>query len=86
MYDIVHMRHWQFPLDLRQEEAAIIHRGVKTLAEARDLRFVSGDLVVYSGTMKIVPDDEWLWDWEKNSPQSYAQRGILHEMSQVHHQ
>lgn len=44
-----------------------------TLDEARDLRKVSGDLVVDAETNTVVADPQWLWDWEKTDPQSYAQ-------------
>lgn len=43
-----------------------------TLAEARELRAVSGDLVVDAETNTVVADADWLWDWEKTDPQSYA--------------
>lgn len=47
-----------------------------TLAEARDKRVVSGDLVVYADTHQIVRSTEWLWDWELSNPNCYAQMAI----------
>lgn len=44
-----------------------------SIKEAADHRKVSGDLVVNVDHLPV-PDESWLWDWEKNG--SYAQRMI----------
>lgn len=80
MYDIIHFRHLGQPDD----GFVTIATGLATLAEARDRREVSGDVVVHTGTFQVVKSDEWLWDWEKvkttdsyHNGQSYAARAIL---------
>ena len=42
----------------------------RQVAVAREL---SGDLVFHAGTHKIVTEDWWLWEWEKENP-SYARK------------
>lgn len=42
-----------------------------TLAEAKEKRQISGDLV-YTAEGVIVNNPEWLFDWEKEDPKSYA--------------
>lgn len=46
-----------------------------SLDDARELRKVSGDLVVDS-TDTVVADSRWLWDWEKADPSSYAHQNL----------
>lgn len=48
----------------------------ETIEEAKEKRVVSGDLVVHAVTHNVVQDIGWLWDWERNNPQSYAFRAI----------
>jgi hypothetical protein len=40
---------------------------------ARD-RQVCGDLVIHVPTLRIVQDKSWLWEWERQNPNCYAQR------------
>jgi len=47
-----------------------------SLEEARELRKVSGDLVVNSTTDMVVADPQWLWDWEKHDPRAYARQNL----------
>jgi hypothetical protein len=47
-----------------------------TIEQARDLRVVSGDLVVEAATNTVVADPSWLWDWEKTDPGSYARHQL----------
>jgi hypothetical protein len=47
-----------------------------SLDEARELRKVSGDLVVDGATDTVVADPQWLWDWEKHEPGAYACRNL----------
>ena len=49
---------------------------VKTLQEAKALRKVSGDLVFMAISGVIVPSQNWLFDWEKDKPDCYAQQCI----------
>ncbi len=53
---------------------------IETLERAKEERKVSGDLVVFEGTLNIVPDENWLFDWEKNNPKSYAYNQIQREL------
>jgi len=46
-----------------------------SLEAARELRKVSGDLVVDSATDVVVADPQWLWEWER-SPRSYASQNL----------
>lgn len=70
MYEI-HFRRWHnTPRDFSRVGVAT------TLDEAREKRCMSGDLVVHADTHQVVKSPEWLWDWEKQDPDSYAQRAI----------
>lgn len=84
MFDVIH------PRSLNQlKDRVVIASNVfdpiegNSLKLAREAREVSGDLVVFHGTSEIVRNDEWLWDWEKNNPESYAWQAIS---KIVHHQ
>ena len=59
---------------LRTDEYILVGTA-KSLAEAKELRRVSGDLV-FGNDGKIVKDLRWLWDWELNSESSWAQEMI----------
>jgi hypothetical protein len=48
----------------------------ETIAEARELRAVAGDLVVEAATDRVVADPSWLWVWEKTSPGAYARNNL----------
>jgi hypothetical protein len=50
--------------------------GLDTLERAKAARVVSGDLVVSWKTGEIIKSEEWLFDWEKEDPNCYAQRAI----------
>ena len=58
------------------QDQIILHDGLPSLEYAREVREVSGDLVVYSETGYIVADRKWLWSWELADEKSYAQRAI----------
>lgn len=49
---------------------------VQTIKEAADLRQQSGDLVVRLPYRRLVRSQEWLFPWEKEDPNCYAQRAI----------
>jgi len=68
----IHFRRWFNRPDDRQ----VIAEHLPTLEDAKALRFLSGDLVVYDGTDEIVPLLDWLWGWEKLDPHCYAQQAI----------
>lgn len=53
-----------------------IAENIKTLAEAATLRQLSGDLVVYAATHKVVPDTAWLFEWELLDKDCYARKAI----------
>lgn len=59
----------------RSQDRVVIAKNVPLL-RARSHRVISGDLVVQTGTTKIVINTVWLWDWEKKDPNSYANRKI----------
>lgn len=46
-----------------------------TLEKLTQYRKQSGDLIVDS-QLNVVQDPSWLFDWEKNDPNCYAQRAI----------
>lgn len=71
MYAIHHRRFYH-----SKDDRVVMRERIATLAEARDLRVVSGDLVVYQKTSEVVVNDEWLWDWEKAKDECYARRAI----------
>lgn len=48
-----------------------------TLAEARDVRQCSGDLVVETRSLAVVRSLDWLFDWELNDETCYATRKVL---------
>jgi hypothetical protein len=52
----------------------VVAAGLETLQEAKSKRVISGDVVVHHGTTVVVKDPSWLWDWERDNPQSYAYR------------
>jgi len=68
-YDVVHVRD-------ATGELLVLHSGVSSVEDAKNLRKCSGDLVVYGGTNHVVVSNEWLWEWEKEDPTSYASRCI----------
>lgn len=56
------------------QDRRVLYTGFRTVAEARDARAVSGDLVVHGVTGTLVPSLGWLWDWEMADEQSFAQQ------------
>lgn len=58
-----------------------IHKNIKTLSEAKAMRYVSSDLVIDSTTNKIVCSEEWLFDWEKEDSNSFAKKMISLQMN-----
>lgn len=73
MYSIHYRRHLN---SKRSSEYLVLATGIQTLEEAREKRIVSGDLVVYTSSGEVVKDDAWLWNWEKNNPDSWAYNAI----------
>ena len=80
MYDVVFLRDWRTPLKLR--EGAVTRKGCASLEEARNARFVSGDMVCYAGTFQLVPSQEWLFVWERFDATSYAHKGVVNAQQQ----
>lgn len=66
MYDIIWIK------DNQPTQYTKFHSALPSLDLARDLRVVSGDLVVFAGTTEVVPSQDWLWPWERDNPKSYA--------------
>lgn len=71
MYEIQHRRTFD---ELKPTEP--IHKNIKTLSEAKAIRYASGDLVIETETNKIVCSEEWLFEWEKKDPNSFAKKMI----------
>lgn len=65
-YDVVYWRE-----DSKYRKLYVATR-LTSLVHAKALRRVTGDLVVYSGTDKVVPNQAWLWSWEKDDETNYA--------------
>jgi hypothetical protein len=53
---------------------ALFHGSFTNLIAARNARILSGEVVVHTGTTRIVKDPTWLWDWEREDGYSYAGR------------
>lgn len=68
MYDIINVRA-NNPYDY-----STYHRRIETLELCAEFRAVSGDIVVHSGTTNVVQSQDWLFEWEKKDPNSYAYR------------
>ena len=47
-----------------------------TLFEAREIRKVSGDVVIDLETGKVAQSHEWLWEWELLDETCYSQKAI----------
>ena len=75
MYAIHHRR---FFYSTRPEDYVVIAKNIRSIDEAKDRRWASGDLVVEQATGIIIPYHDWLWDWEKADPNCYAQKAIRH--------
>lgn len=54
-------------------EVRVVHLRARchSLEEAKEVREVAGDLV-FASDGKIVQDQTWLWEWEKDDPNSHA--------------
>ena len=70
MYSI----HFRRKADSR-DDSSLIAEHIPTLEEAGRKRAVSGDLVVDSNN-RVVQDESWLFDWEKQQPDCYARRAM----------
>lgn len=68
--------HFRRDADTKEDFVNVGPLGLDSLEKAKEARKVSGDLVVYYWTKEVVKDPSWLWDWEKNDPNCYAQRAI----------
>ena len=68
MYEIRYYQDWN--------SQYILIATCASLDEARELRKVSGDLVVDSTTNVVVADPRWLWDWETKAEHSYARQHL----------
>ena len=68
MYEIRYYQDWS--------ARYIVVATCDALDKARDLRKVSGDLVVDCSTNIVVADPCWLWDWEKADARAYARQNL----------
>jgi len=76
MYDIIFKRDG---ISGKQtQDFVVLSHNLPTLEAACAARKVSGDLVVYSGSDRVVPSMDWLWDWERANPKTYAHKAILY--------
>lgn len=55
---------------------SVVASGLKTVAEAKAHRQVSGDIVVFHKTTNIVRNKTWMWKCEVDDPNSYVMRRI----------
>lgn len=74
-YDIVCPRNHE-----NMRDSVLLHRNL-TRREVIRLRELSGDIVVHSGTTRVVTETWWLWQWEKDimrtgTRPSFAQQAI----------
>lgn len=60
----------------KKDYFVFVKSGILNLQEAKDLRKFASDIIVFSNTGEIVPNKEWLWDWEKEDTKSYAHKKI----------
>ncbi len=60
----------------KQQNYVTIAENLFTLTAAAAKRGASGDLVVHQDTGLVVASEEWLWDWEKKDPNSYAHKAV----------
>ena len=71
MYYVIH------PRSLKDLSDCVVLSGPHiSLVQAKEHRAVSGDLVINS-VGDVVQNTFWLWNWEKDDPQSYARRSLL---------
>lgn len=55
-----------------------------TIAEAKKLRKVTGDLIVHAETHEVVKSRVWLWDFELKDPNCYAQKAIKNAIDKAY--
>lgn len=72
---VVINRRWLDKVD----DFIVISAPHTTLAEAREARAVSGDLVVHNCSLRVVDSIDWLWEWEKAQSKCYARKAIRHD-------
>jgi hypothetical protein len=70
-YDIHHRRRYN-----SYSDRTVIARNLPSLEHAKNAREVSGDLVVFHKTNRVVPSEDWLFDWEKEERTCYALKAI----------
>lgn len=74
MFNIVHRSRF-----CHSDGSLLLAAGVKTLQEAKSLRMVSGDLVVWAHSGKCVNSESWLFDWERGDSRCYARQAISYD-------
>lgn len=77
MYALHFRRYFDVPSDY-----VVQGDNFSTVAEARESRVASGDLVINQETGKIETNDlAWLFDWERDDPNCYARRAIAWQVA-----
>ena len=71
MYEVHFRRHM-----CNKHDKIVIKKDCSNLQEAKEARRVSGDLVVYADSHKVVENFAWLWDFELRDPKSWARLAI----------
>ena len=74
MYALHNRRHYWTPNDF-----AVIGKNFPTLEAAARARLVSGDLVVWQDTGKVVNDESWLFGWETRNDDCHARKAMRHD-------
>lgn len=78
-YDII-TRYYP---DLPTSDFVVLHHNV-LLPQVRNMRKLSGDIVVHAGTNNLLMSDVWFWDWEKRDPNCYAQKLMAQDKRILH--
>ena len=76
MYAIHHRKNYDTP------KSFVVIAAASFREEAIQQRKMSGDLLIDLSSMKIDTKTDWLFPWEENDPQCYAQRAIAWQKKQ----
>jgi hypothetical protein len=84
MYAVHHRRHAnskynQSRFHDSQDNVVVIAKNLPTLEAAEKARQMSGDLVVWQDTGKVVNDEAWLFGWESLDVNCYARKAMRHD-------
>jgi hypothetical protein len=85
MYSVIFKKDYPSPNQFLVRYDNFVHLAgpFSSLDGANLARKVSGDLVVDSKTLEVIPDPSWLWDWELNDPKTYAHQHVAFAMNKL---